>query len=87
MGEDWGERMSHAGFTSVSRRHFDIDLRPPLPAAAVRYARACLSQTRHGLEDRLPPSDLAALDKILAGLDSRDDLSVRTERTAWLARR
>jgi SAM-dependent methyltransferase len=87
MHEDWGDRMTHAGFTSVTKRHFDIDLRPPLPAAAARYAEVSLSRMRHGLEERLSSADVAALETITAGLAGRDDLSVRTERTVWLARR
>jgi hypothetical protein len=87
MDENWGDQMNHAGFTSVTERHFDIDLRPPLPVAAARYAEVSLGRMRHGLEGRLPSSDLAALEKIVAGLDDREDLSVRTERTVWLARR
>lgn len=87
MHEHWGERMRDAGFASVTERHFDIDLRPPLPAAAPRYAEVSLSRMRHRLEGRLSKSDLAALDAIVAGLGSRGDLSVRTERTVWLARR
>jgi SAM-dependent methyltransferase len=87
MHENWGDRMSRAGFTSVTERHFDIDLRPPLPAATVRYAEVTLGRMHHMLEERLSPADLAALDKVVAGLAGRDDLSVRTERTVWLARR
>ncbi|MEE6260016.1 methyltransferase domain-containing protein [Plantactinospora sonchi] len=87
MHENWGDRMRQTGFTSVTERHFDINLRPPLPAAATRYAEVSLSRMRHSLEERLSPADLAALDNIVAGLAGRDDLSVRTERTVWLARR
>jgi SAM-dependent methyltransferase len=87
MHENWGDRITQAGFREVSERHFDIDLRPPLPAAATRYAMVALLRMRHGLDDRLSPSDVAALEKIVAGLDGRDDLSVRAERTVWLARR
>jgi hypothetical protein len=87
MHENWGDRMNHAGFTSVTERHFDIDLRPPLPPAAVRYAEVTLGRMREGLAEQLSSTDLAALDKIAAGLAGRDDLSVRTERTVWLARR
>ncbi len=87
MHEHWGDRASHAGFTSVTERHFNIDLRPPLPATAARYAQVSLDRMRHGLEGRLPSPDLAALEKIVAGLVGREDLSVRTERTVWLARR
>ncbi|MEV4846316.1 class I SAM-dependent methyltransferase [Micromonospora matsumotoense] len=87
MHENWGERMRQAGFTSVTERHFDIDLRPPLPAATTRYAHASLSRMRHGLEERLSARDLAALEQVVAGLPTRADLSVRTGRTVWLARR
>lgn len=87
MHERWGDRARHAGFTDITERHFDIDLRPPLPAAATRYAEICLDRTRHGLEERLSPADLIALETIVAGLAGRNDLSVRTRRTVWLARR
>ncbi|GAB3934062.1 hypothetical protein GCM10027614_06380 [Micromonospora vulcania] len=66
MHENWGDRITHAGFTAVTERKFDIDLRPPLPAAATRYAEVSLLRMRHGLDERLPPSDLAALEKIAA---------------------
>jgi SAM-dependent methyltransferase len=87
MHENWGERITHAGFRQVTERHFDIHLQPPLPAAAARYAELSLRRMRHGLEERLSSSDLAALDKIVTGLAGRDDLSVHTQRTVWLARR
>lgn len=87
MHENWGERIRQAGFTEVTERHFDIALPAPLPPAAARYAAVTLSRMRHGLEDRLAAADLAALDRIVAGLPGRDDLSVRTDRTVWLARR
>jgi hypothetical protein len=87
MHENWADRITQAGFTAVTERHFDIDLRPPLPEAATRYATVTLSRMRQGLEGRLSPADLAALEKIVANLPGRDDLTVRTERTVWLARR
>ena len=87
MHENWGDRLTAAGFTLDAERHFDIDLRPPLPAAAARYAQVSIERMRHGLEDRLSAADLAALDKIIADLPARTDLSVRTNRTVWLAHR
>lgn len=87
MHENWGERMTQAGFTSVAERRFDIDLRPPLPAAAARYATASMARMRQGGEGRLSSADLVALERIVAGLPGRDDLSVRSQRTVWLARR
>jgi hypothetical protein len=86
MDEDWGVRLAEAGFTIEAERHFDIALRPPLPAAAGRYALVSLQRARHGLDGRLGASDLAALDAVLAGLPGRDDLTVRTGRAVWLAR-
>jgi SAM-dependent methyltransferase len=87
MDEDWGARLAEAGFTIEAERHVDIALRPPLPAAAGRYALVSLQRARHGLDGRLGASDLAALDAVLAELPDRDDLTVRTGRAVWLARR
>jgi SAM-dependent methyltransferase len=87
MDEDWGARLAEAGFTIEAERHVDIALRPPLPAAAGRYALVSLQRARHGLDGRLGASDLAALDAVLAELPGRDDLTVRTGRAVWLARR
>jgi SAM-dependent methyltransferase len=87
MGADWGVRLSQAGFTVEAERVFRIDLSPPLPAATGRYARASLARMRTGLEGRLDVEDLAALDALLPGLEHRDDLTVRAERTIWVATR
>ena len=92
LGADWGPRLRQAGFTSQARRAFAIDLRSPLPAAAGRYAQAALGRIRSSLDGRISDGDLAALDTLLDGdgpgsLLRRDDLSVRTTRTVWVARR
>lgn len=87
MHENWGDRISQAGFTEVTERRFAIDLEPPLPAAAARYAEVTLRRMRQGLAESLIEADLAALDKVVESLHDRTDLSVRTERTVWLARR
>jgi SAM-dependent methyltransferase len=87
MHENWADWIAAAGFTSVTERNYDIDLRSPLPPAAGRYAEVTLARMRHGLEDRLPAADLAVLEKVTAGLSGRDDISVRTARKVWLARR
>ena len=87
MHEDWGARLTQAGFTVEAERRFDIDLRPPLPAAAGRYAEVSLQRVRHRLAERLDAADLAVLDETLAGIRDREDLVVRTDRTVWLARR
>ncbi len=87
MDEDWGALLAAAGFTVEADRHFAIDLRPPLPAAAGRYARVCLERMRDGLADRLGADDLAALGELADGIAGRDDLVVRTSRTVWVGRR
>lgn len=87
MDEDWGARPAEAGFIVEAVRRFDITLRPPLPAAAGRYARLCMERMRDGLADRIGAQDLAALDALATGIAGRDDLTVRTVRTVVLARR
>ncbi|HEX8344849.1 MAG TPA: methyltransferase domain-containing protein [Actinoplanes sp.] len=88
MHEDWSARLAAAGFAVEAVRQFDIALRPPLPSAASRYAQVSMERMRHGLEGRISPEDMAALGQMVADLDAgRDDLTVRTARTVWLARR
>jgi SAM-dependent methyltransferase len=77
MHEDWGARLRKAGF-EVRERRFDIELLPPLPANAVRYAEVTLLRTRERLADRLGPEDLAALEA-----PGPDDLIIRTTRLVW----
>jgi SAM-dependent methyltransferase len=91
-GTDWGPRLAEAGFAPVVRRTFAIDLRPPLPAATGRYARAYLQRIRPVLDGRLDAGDLAELDALIDsdgpdGLLRRGDLRVRSTRTAWIGRR
>jgi SAM-dependent methyltransferase len=45
LGADWGPQLEQAGFEVVTTRRFDIDLKPPLPAATGRYARAYLQRS------------------------------------------
>ncbi|MEV0345267.1 methyltransferase [Nonomuraea sp. NPDC050680] len=92
MGADWGPLLTRAGFTVETERVFTVDLTPPLPAAAGRYAQLSLRRVRTGLGGRLSADDLATLDALLDderpdGILRRDDLHVRTTRTAWAARR
>jgi SAM-dependent methyltransferase len=92
MGDDWGTRLSKAGFVVEQDRTFTIDLTPPLPAATGRYARASLGRARTGLADKLSAPDLATLDELLddkspESILHRTDLQVRTTRTLLLARR
>ena len=87
MHEDWTALLTGTGFEVDAQRRFDINLSPPLPPAAARYAQVNFGRIRHGLADRLTPADAAALDALLPTLPSRTDLTVRTTRTVWLARR
>lgn len=92
MGDDWGPGLSKAGFALEAERVFEIDLRPPLPAATGRYALASLSRLRDGIGGRLEADDLATLDALFDphgphSILTRDDLGVRTTRTVWVARK
>jgi ubiquinone/menaquinone biosynthesis C-methylase UbiE len=92
LGSDWGSRLPQAGFTIEAERPFAIDLTPPLPASTGRYAQASLRRIRSGLDGRMSADDLATLDTLIDsdgpdGVLQRDDLTVRTARTAWVARR
>jgi SAM-dependent methyltransferase len=92
LGSDWAARLVKAGFTIEAERPFAVELTPPLPAAARRYAQATLRRIRSGLDGRMDAVDLATLDTLIDsdgpdGLLQRDDLTVRTARTAWAARR
>jgi SAM-dependent methyltransferase len=92
LHSDWGPRLSAAGFTIEARRTFDIDLTAPLPALAGRYAQASLTRLRSGLDGHLSAGDLATLGPLLdsdgpGSVLRREDLSIRTARTAWAARR
>ena len=48
---------------------------------------ATLCRARHGLQDKLSAGDIAELDALAPALPARDDLTVRTSRTVWLARK
>jgi SAM-dependent methyltransferase len=92
LGSDWDARFAATGVPVLERRVFAIDLRAPLPPATGRYAHAYLARIRSALEDRLDAEDLTTLDRLLdeQGPDSvvhREDLTVRTVRTAWLVQR
>ncbi|MFI5896286.1 class I SAM-dependent methyltransferase [Actinoplanes sp. NPDC051513] len=78
MHEDWGARLRKAGFELRGERRFDIELRPPLPANAVRYAEVTLHRMRDRLADRLSPDELAALTAPAPG-----ELTIRATRTVW----
>jgi SAM-dependent methyltransferase len=92
LGADWGVLLAEAGFAVAAERPFVIELTAPLPAATGRYARATLERIRSAVEGRVSAEDLEVLDKLISsdGPDSvlhREDLTVRTTRTVWAARR
>ena len=92
IGDDWGARLTEAGFALEEKRTFSIELGAPLPEAAGRYAQATLGRLRPRLEGVLSSEDLVALDALLdpdrpESLTRREDLSVRARRFAWAARR
>ena len=92
LGSDWGPRLAKAGFAVEAERTFAIDLQPPLPATASRYALLSLQRVRSALDGRISAEDLVTLDTLLGGdgpasILRRDDLTVRTTRTVWVARR
>jgi SAM-dependent methyltransferase len=92
LGSDWGPRLSRAGFTIEAERFFAIELTPPLPASASRYAQASLRRLRSGLDGQMSGDDLATLDTLVDsdgpdGVLQRGDLTVRTARTVWVGRR
>jgi SAM-dependent methyltransferase len=89
LGSDWGPRLRRAGFTVEAERPFTIDLVPPLPAAAGRYAQVALGRMRSAFGDRLDASDQAVLGTLIDsdgpdGVLRRGDLTVQDERTVWV---
>jgi SAM-dependent methyltransferase len=92
LGSDWSPLLLQAGFTIEAERAQAIDLSPPLPASAGRYAQKSLQRIRSRLDGRLEADDRTTLDTIIDsdgpdGVLRRGDLTVRAERTVWVARR
>jgi SAM-dependent methyltransferase len=92
LGADWGPLLAQAGFAVEAERTFAISLKPPLPASAGRYAQASLRRLRSGLDGQMSADDLTALDTLIdadgpGSVLQRNDLTVRTTRTIWVARR
>lgn len=91
-GADWGPMLTAAGFTIEGERTVVVNLDGTRSEAIGRYATGVLQRIRSVVADRLSAEDLTALDRLLdAGgphsMLRRDDLTVRTERTVWAARR
>ncbi|MFD8542755.1 class I SAM-dependent methyltransferase [Streptomyces sp. NPDC059649] len=90
---EWTDRLTDAGFTVEARRTFEIRLdRTQAAPALSSYAQVCLAKLRSHATEVLDMDDLAALDALLDetqphSIVRRDDLSMRTSRTTWIARR
>ncbi len=83
MGANWRHLLEKAGFT-VTERVLDIAVDAPLPPAGVEYAAAVFGRVGEQLGDRLTSDERQALERLLAGLRQRDDLVIRTTRTALI---
>ncbi|HUD35343.1 MAG TPA: class I SAM-dependent methyltransferase [Streptosporangiaceae bacterium] len=91
LGADWGPHLSGAGFTDVIERRFDIEVTPPLPAAAGRYLQLSLHRAHGELGDTLAEDDLATLGALISddgphSVRRRQDLTIRGTRTLWTGR-
>ncbi|KAB2347270.1 class I SAM-dependent methyltransferase [Actinomadura rudentiformis] len=91
-GADWGPMLTAAGFTIEGERTIAVNLDGARSEAIGRYATGVLQRIRSVIADRLSSEDLTALDRLLDtssphSIARRDDLTVRTERTVWAARR
>lgn len=88
---NWRSNLEQTGFEIAAEETFDIEVNPAAPSTE-RYARAFLSSLRSSLDDKLAADDLDILDHLLAddspdALLRRRDLTLRSSRTAWAARR
>lgn len=91
-GADWGPMLTAAGFTVEGERTIAVNFEGSRSEAIGRYATGVLQRIRSVIADRLSPEDRTALDQLLDTSSPhstlrRDDLTVRTERTVWAARR
>ncbi|MGC9669324.1 class I SAM-dependent methyltransferase [Planosporangium sp. 12N6] len=91
-GADWGPMLTAAGFTVEDQRTVTVNIEGSHSEAISRYALGVLQRIRSVIADRLSAEDLTALDQLLdtsssRGVLRRRDLTVRTERTVWAARR
>ncbi|MFH8597514.1 class I SAM-dependent methyltransferase [Streptomyces rimosus] len=90
---EWTGALTGAGFVVEERRPFGIRLDGTQAGPALNtYAQICLAKLRSHATDILDADDLDALDALLDetqphSIAHRGDLSVRTTRTTWIARR
>lgn len=91
-GADWGPMLTAAGFTVEGERTITVNIEGAGSRAVGAYALGSLQRLRHSAPDALSPEDLDALDRLFdtdspQSILHRSDLTVRTERTVWAARR
>ncbi|GAA0230773.1 methyltransferase domain-containing protein [Actinomadura nitritigenes] len=91
-GADWGPMLTAAGFTVEGERTIAVNIEGSHSEAIGLYALGVLQRIRSVTAGTLSPEDLTALDQLLDtssphSILRRDDLTARTERTAWAARR
>ncbi|WP_116040388.1 L-histidine N(alpha)-methyltransferase [Amycolatopsis palatopharyngis] len=91
-GANWGPKLTAAGFTVESERTISVNLEHSRSAAVGHYALSGLRRIREAVAEAVSAEDLVALDQLLDtnsphSILRREDLAVRTERTAWSARR
>jgi hypothetical protein len=84
--------LTAAGFTVEDEHTVAVRIEGARDEAIGRYALGVLRRVRGAVADGLAPEDLGALDRLLDtdgphSVLRRDDLTVRTERTVWAARR
>lgn len=90
---EWTGHLRGAGFTLQQRRPFEIRLDGAQAGPSLNaYAQACLAKLRSHATGTMDADDLDALDALLDetqphGIARRDDVTVRTTRTTWIARR
>ncbi|MFE9458566.1 class I SAM-dependent methyltransferase [Streptomyces californicus] len=90
---EWSDQLRAAGFVLLERRPYEIHLdRAQAGPRLNAYAQSSLGTLRSHAAGLLGSEDLDALDALLDethphGVARREDLSVRTTRTAWIARR
>ncbi|MFI9583474.1 class I SAM-dependent methyltransferase [Streptomyces sp. NPDC052236] len=91
-GADWGPMLTAAGFTVEGEHAIAVNIEGSRSEAIGRYALGGLQRIRSAVAETLSPEDLTALDQLLDtgsphSILRRDDLTMRTERTVWAARR
>ncbi|MFF2846037.1 class I SAM-dependent methyltransferase [Streptomyces sp. NPDC058001] len=91
-GADWGPKLAAAGFTIEGERTIRVNIDGSHSEAVGLYALTSLKRLRGGAAHTLTTEDLTVLDQLLdtdspLSILRRNDLTVRTERTVWAARR